>query len=45
MKKQSIHIYVNGKLSRVIPNLTPKKIELYKKTLSVESGHYIIKDA
>lgn len=40
--KYNIEIYVNDKLVRLIPNLSEKKIELYKKTFSVHNGYYKI---
>lgn len=40
--KFSIEIYVNGKLSNVIHNLSLKKVEKYKKVLSVQNGFYKI---
>lgn len=43
--KFNIEIYVNDKLVKIIPNLSEKKIELYKKTFSVQNGYYKIVSA
>lgn len=42
MKKFSVEIYVANKLVRVIPSLSTKKIEQYKKSFSVQNGYYKI---
>ena len=36
----NIEIYVNGKLSSIIPNITQAKVDQYIKTLSVQNGSY-----
>jgi hypothetical protein len=40
--KFNIEIYVNDKLSTVIPNLSEKKVAQYQKTLSIQNGYYKI---
>lgn len=36
----NIEIYVNGKLSSIIPNITQAKVDQYIKTLIVQNGFY-----
>lgn len=43
--KYDIEIYVNDKLSNVIKNLSLKKVEQYKKVLSVQNGFYKVVEA
>lgn len=40
--KYNIEIYVNGVLKNIIPNLSNKKVEQYKKALYIENGYYKI---
>ena len=36
----NLEIYVNDKLSSIIPNITQAKVDQYIKTLSVQNGSY-----